>query len=265
MESDSNATLDGLTQEPCGTSVFNNNDDEWNVWGLLKRNGSDDEFKLIHHNNTDGRDAYSIGRHPHCNIVVDDNRVSSVHCLIYCEYDDDRLQMFVENRSSNGTFVNNSLTRLSKSEKTELKSGYEIYLMNPHFVSKDQGGVSYTFINMRERMFALKKVEVPNSLHPRSQLSNNTSRHIEHYYVIGDTIGSGMCGQVHMCTNIFTKKQFAVKVIDVKKYARTPGLSRTELMKEADLMRELSHVSLPHIICHIFTDYSYTYIYIIII
>jgi hypothetical protein len=178
--------------------------------------------------------------------------------------------MYVEDCSANGTFVNSSLIRLKHGERTVLKSGDEIYLMNPRFV-KGPDLVSFVFINMRERLFARKKVDdAPSSSSSSSsgQLANNgaapghgqvphdqsssssssslayrrTSTYgsrIEDLYVIGEPIGSGMCGQVHVCTHKATKTQWAVKIIDTKKFGKAPGtgLSVGELRQEAELMR----------------------------
>lgn len=225
--------------------------EESKLWGLLRRKGIDQEYKLIHRIKDGRKDVYSIGRQKQCDIVISDQRVSLIHCLIYCDYFDERLTMFVSDCSTNGTFVNNSLTRLSSGERTELKSGDEIFLMNPRYITTSEGLVSFIFVNMRERLFVPKVVDVaPLNQHLLSELNSSDSaisnqRRIEDTYVIGNGIGSGMCGQVHVCTHKGTKRQYAVKIIDTKKFPKTPGLSASELRREAELMRNLNH---PNII-----------------
>ena len=104
----------------------------------------------------------------------------------------------------------------------ELKSGYEIFLKNPR--NADPIALSrftFTFINIRERMLAQSELGTANS----AVITENVS-HIEEKYIIGDQIGSGMSGQVYKCINRETKCQCAVKIIDTKKFALTPGMYR---------------------------------------
>lgn len=221
------------------------------IWGVLRRIGVDKEWKLAHRVKDNRRDVYSIGRNPDCDIVIPDSRVSPIHCLIFCDYSDESLTMCISDCSETGTFVNDALYRVTKGERTELKSGDEIFLMNPRFVDDAQGLVSFIFINMRDRLLARKKITDGNS-NPNTH-STDYRRRIEDLYVVGDQIGSGMCGQVHICTHKASRVQYAVKIIDTKKFSKTPGLSPSELRQEAEMMKGLHHVSpvqlssLPHI------------------
>ena len=216
-------------------------DSHISVWAVLRRIGVDQEWKLAHRVKDNRRDVYSIGRGPDCDIVISDPRVSSLHCLIFCDYSDDGLAMCVSNCSESGTYVNDALIRVRQGERYELKSGDEIFLMNPRYVGYDGGLVSFIFINMRDRLIARKKKTDDHSR--MTHTSVEYQRRIEDLYVIGDQIGSGMCGQVHICTHKATRVQCAVKIIDTKKFNKTPGLSAGELRQEAELMRALHHVS----------------------
>ena len=69
--------------------------------------------------------------------------------------------------------------------------------------------------------------------------------HIEDEYIIGDEIGSGMCGNVHECIHRSSGVHYAVKIIDTRKFTMSPGLSATELREEANMMLSLDH---PNII-----------------
>lgn len=222
--------------------------EESNIWGLLRQKGHENEYKLFHRIKDGRKDVYTIGKQKVCDIIINDIRINPIHCLIYCDYLNEILTMFIMNNSFNGTYVNNSLTKLSNGERTELKSGDEIYLTDPN----SDNIISFTFINMRERLFVPKKVEIaPFSTTFQIDQSNQNidnipiERRIEDRYVIGDRIGHGMCGQVHICTDKSTMKQYAVKIIDTKKFSKTPGLSPSELRREAELMRNLKH---PNII-----------------
>ena len=57
--------------------------------------------------------------------------ISSVHCMIYIDYSQARLRIFIEDCSSNGTFINSALNRLSHGQRVQLKSGDLICLNKP--------------------------------------------------------------------------------------------------------------------------------------
>ena len=54
-----------------------------------------------------------------------------------------------------------------------------------------------------------------------------------------------MCGTVHEAINKLTEERVAIKIIDTKKFALTPGLSPHDLREEAEMMKNLNH---PNII-----------------
>jgi serine/threonine protein kinase len=231
------------------------------VWGVLRRRGGNqEEFKMLHRMKDGKRDTYVLGRNvASCDITSAHKSVSSTHCRIYCDYTQARLRVFLEDSSGNGTFVNDSLTRLTRGERMELKSGDEIFLINPRILQSksssndahgdhpkkgahnDVGSTSFTFVNIRERVAATReKSRAPS----HSQLAP-CSRHVEDVYVIGDQIGSGMCGIVHLCIERATGLHCAVKIIDTKKFALSPGLTPADLREEAAMMMTLDH---PNII-----------------
>ena len=220
-----------------------------NLWGSLRRKGGDQkELKLEHRTKNGRRDTYSIGRSKGSDIVVEDKRISSQHCLVYCDYEEARLRVFVEDTSVNGTFVNDSLTRLHKGKRLELKTGDEIFLINPRSVENTDTSVdnctSFLYVNLRDRLFVQRTIGSALDVNTRSMTDTKVNNHVEDFYIIGDQLGSGMCGQVHMCMNRITGEHFAVKIIDTRKFALTPGLSPSELREEAELMRMLDHVRL---------------------
>ena len=261
--------LDNATQAADATNIFGSNvgssppekekapHPDVDVWGCLRRKGgSQEEFKLRHRLVDGRRDTYILGRSSTCDIALtDDKLISSAHCMIYCDYTQARLRVFVEDTSANGTFVNDSSTRLSKGERIELNTGDEICLRNPKLsLSSSSGGTgekevvdaaSFMFINIRERVLGTREKSVAPSHSEINVSSSQIARHVEDTYVIGHQIGSGMCGTVHICVERATGTHCAVKIIDTKKFALTPGLSPADLREEAMMMLKLDH---PNII-----------------
>ena len=214
------------------------------AWGLVRRKGGNQEEIMLEHRVKDGkRDTYVIGRSTKADIVVNDGRVSAHHCAVYCDYSEARLRVFVEDMSANGTFVNDSLIRLTKGKRLELKTGDEIFLVNPRTLESRPGGAdnsaAFLYINLRERMFVERTIgSAPSSSSSSSSSSSAAgggragtrsgtaaaaSPHFEDLYVIGDQLGSGMSGQVHLCMCRRTREHRAVKIIDTRKFALTPG------------------------------------------
>lgn len=136
------------------------------AWGLLRRQSSDrEEFTLIHRIKDFKRDTFTIGRSSKCDVTVADSWVSTNHCCIYCDYTQPKMRVFIEDSSVNGTFINNALTRLRKGERVELRSGDEIYLLNPRKPENAaKAFTSFVFINLRERLMAFREISVAPSL-----------------------------------------------------------------------------------------------------
>ncbi|GJC92117.1 serine threonine-protein kinase chk2 [Colletotrichum higginsianum] len=63
--------------------------------------------------------GYLIGRHPECDIVVDDPIVSNRHCLIFSENKGGDNVAIVEDLSSNGTFVNEANNQPGVNDSTD--------------------------------------------------------------------------------------------------------------------------------------------------
>lgn len=157
-----------------------------------------------------------------------------------------------------------------KGERVELKSGDEIFLLNPRFLDRTNTPAAFMFVNMRDRLFDNREMHpapIPTSLsntnHNHHNLNNNigssssfssssscndnpnglaSATHIEEHYIIGNQIGSGTSGQVHICIRRKTGERCAVKIIDTKKFALTPGLSIVDLREEAQMLQLLDHV-----------------------
>jgi len=215
-------------------------DDPINQWGSLRSKYLPKEFKLMYRVKDNKRDIYTVGRGRSCDIILSDKRVSREHFQIYCDYSEPRMRVYVEARSAYGTFVNDSLTRLTEKQRIEIKSGDEIYVIDPRN-TKAEDIISFMFINTRDRFVGKRSIALAPARNPET---GTLRRHIDDFYIIGDQLGSGMCGQVHLCLHRQTKTQCAVKIIDTRRCPLGPGVSAKDLKNEAELMKSLNHVIL---------------------
>jgi hypothetical protein len=194
------------------------------AWGSLKRRDGGQEILLLNAR-TGPDDCYILGRAEICDVIVNNKSVSKTHCAIYCEYQDARLKVYMRGVSPHGTYVNHAFVRLVKDQIYELKTGDEIFLLNPMGTATADAlkSCSYMFVNIWERMTYHRTIVVaPTSTDldrkgsggksgtssSSSSSSNSGQGLIENYYVVGDQIGFGMCGQVHTCVQKSTGEYF---------------------------------------------------------
>ena len=152
------------------------------AWGMLRRKGGTQEEHKLEHRTKDGkRDTYVIGRSTKADIVVEDRRVSAAHCAVYCDYTEARLRVFVEDMSANGTFVNDSLIRLTRGQRLELKTGDEVFLINPRNIEErpSENCAAFLYINLRERLFIERTIG--------SAPSSSSFKHPSCRYVMSDS------------------------------------------------------------------------------
>ena len=203
---------------------------------------------------------YVLGRGERADWKLDEPRVSSRHCRIFCERSENafggaELLVFVEDMSSNGTYVNQTV-QLRKGQKRQLHTGDEISLLNP--VSKCKDGkraaalavLSFTFVNLHDRVTkARRQQSIAEAVIPakaaRGAASGPSARAVEDVYDIREVIGRGTCGQVHRAFHRQTGAPWAVKAIEMRKFALTPGLSLEEIVQEAEMLRAITH---PYVI-----------------
>lgn len=79
------------------------------------------------------RDKTTIGRKDTNHIFISNNKLSAVHCCITRE----PAGVFVEDLSSNGTFVND--TKMSKGAKLQLNDGDKLWLLHPSKIKEPVG------------------------------------------------------------------------------------------------------------------------------
>ncbi|CAN0414241.1 unnamed protein product, partial [Ectocarpus sp. 12 AP-2014] len=67
------------------------------------------------------------------------------------------------------------------------------------------------------------------------------ARKVEDFYDVREMIGHGTSGEVRRAINRTTGKEVAVKVIETRKFALTPGLTPKELVQEAEMLKRVDH------------------------
>ncbi|KAL7628655.1 serine/threonine protein kinase [Parahypoxylon ruwenzoriense] len=156
--------------------------------------------------------GYLIGRHPECDIVVDDPIVSNRHCLIFTENKGDDSVAILEDMSSNGTFVNEAI--VGRNKRRELQEQDEIAVMD-------------------KARFIFR--------YPRSRSSSGFLQQ----YTLLDRLGKGHFAEVYLCVEKSTGQQYAVKI-----FTKTPGMddrSKTSgLQQEIAVLMGVSH---PNVLC----------------
>ncbi|KAM3158958.1 Calcium/calmodulin-dependent protein kinase type<br_1 [Botrytis cinerea] len=156
--------------------------------------------------------GYLIGRHPECDLNIDDIRVSNRHCLIFTENQAGLNVAFVEDLSSNGTFIKESI--IGRNKRRQLEDGDEIEVV-------DDVRFVFRYPKLRE-----------------------TSKFLQKYLLL-EKLGSGHYATVYLCVEKATGQRFAVKV-----FTRNPGLGEKQriegLQQEIAILMGVSH---PNILC----------------
>ncbi|KAL4726049.1 serine/threonine protein kinase [Fusarium chlamydosporum] len=156
--------------------------------------------------------GYLIGRHPECDIVVNDGIVSNRHCLLFTENKGNDTVAIVEDLSSNGTYVNEAI--VGRNQRRELEEQDEIAV---------HGKARFVF---------------------RYPQSRQTSAFLQQYTLL-EKLGKGHFAEVYLCVEKTTGQRFAVKV-----FTKHPGMedrSKTEgLQQEIGVLMGVSH---PNVLC----------------
>ncbi|PSS03597.1 CAMK/RAD53 protein kinase, variant [Coniella lustricola] len=156
--------------------------------------------------------GYLIGRHPECDIIVDDPSVSNRHCLLFTENKAHGPVAILEDLSSNGTFVNEAI--VGRNQRRELNENDEVAVLD-------------------KARFIFK--------YPKSRQS---SRFLQHYTLL-EQLGKGHFAEVFLCVEKATGTRYAVKV-----FTKSPGMeerSKTEgLQQEIAVLMGVSH---PNVLC----------------
>ncbi|KAJ1459989.1 kinase-like domain-containing protein [Pelagophyceae sp. CCMP2097] len=191
------------------------------------------------------QDVYTVGRHGKCDIVVDEKRVSGQHCRVYREWEAragvaKRLVVYVEDTSSNGTFLNQE--KLAKRSRRALKQGDELSLLLPKLGEKK---TAYVFVDVvaqrfssQQRRHAARPGGVGRSLTVAARAKD---RSLNEDYDVRDELGAGAMGKVYRATERKTGEHYAVKVMAIKSFAMNADFEFEELLNEARMLRNLAH------------------------
>ncbi|RBQ68627.1 hypothetical protein VDGD_04135 [Verticillium dahliae] len=156
--------------------------------------------------------GYLIGRHPECDIVIDDPIVSNRHCLLFIENKGGDTVAIVEDLSSNGTFVNEAI--IGRNQRRELREQDEIAVLD-------------------KARFIFR--------YPKSRQTSP----FHQSYTLLQKLGKGHFAEVFLCVEKSTGQQYAVKV-----FSKTPGME--ERSKQEGLQQEIAvlmGVSHPNVLC----------------
>ncbi|KAK5990396.1 putative serine/threonine-protein kinase fhkC [Cladobotryum mycophilum] len=156
--------------------------------------------------------GFLIGRHPECDIVVNEGVVSNRHCLLFAENVGNDTVAVVEDLSSNGTYVNEAI--VGRNQRRELEDQDEIAV---------HGKARFIF------------------RYPQSRHTSVFSQQ----YTLMDKLGKGHFAEVYLCIEKSTGKRYAVKI-----FTKHPGVedrSKTEgLQQEIGVLMGVSH---PNVLC----------------
>ncbi|KAI1311447.1 SMAD/FHA protein kinase [Xylaria venustula] len=156
--------------------------------------------------------GYLIGRHPECDVVIDDPIVSNRHCLIFTENKGDDTIAIMEDLSSNGTFVNEAI--VGRNQRRELSEQDEIAVMD-------------------KARFIFR--------YPRSR---HSSAFLQQYTLL-ERLGKGHFAEVFLCVEKSTGQRFAVKIFTLQ-----PGMEERSkmdgLQQEIAVLMGVSH---PNVLC----------------
>lgn len=192
---------------------------------------------------------HSIGRSRSNNHVLDDARISSTHCILFCQ----RMEAGGESsfvpclvdQSANGTYVNGA--RLRKGARHVLKTGDELALVNPTSVGPKISFMVQLFLNgNRQPTYSgpTDSAAIDGGLRHRGATVKqmlHQGRDINDYYDLVKIVGEGAYGQVYAAIERNTGLQRAVKVVDTTKAALSSPTFVNTLLAEAEIMRTLEH------------------------
>lgn len=217
-----------------------------------------------------------MGRHPKCEIKIEDPRVSGYHLKIYR---DDAFRYFVEELSSNGCYINDHL--MKKGETKSLQHGDEIsigvYVENTketfaayifrkadHESDGDRQQVEQTISTVPPAATSGREADgtvAPGGLEQWAGGPDGSHRVTEQWvrdrWDTRTVLGSGNFSEVRLGVNVKTAEKRAVKIIDKKKFVQFQNKRDTTLTlsDEASVMASLRHSGIVRLFEWFETDY----------
>ncbi|KAI8577199.1 hypothetical protein K450DRAFT_253367 [Umbelopsis ramanniana AG] len=189
-----------------------------NAWGYLQSLNEDYPSTYLERKgapkpDVNQRAGYMIGRSDRCELSIDHPYVSQRHCLIYILWqrssdnvnEDIKLPVrptvIIEDMSRNGTFINGQ--SMERGSRQVLKNGDHIQLYRR---------AAFEETDPRQQFF--KIVLSPNLVEPK----------FEESYELGKILGEGNFAKVHVAIERETGREFAVKIIQKRRFASKPKL-----------------------------------------
>ncbi|PVU88167.1 hypothetical protein BB561_005989 [Smittium simulii] len=140
---------------------------------------------------------YTIGRSKTCDIRLNGVTISNRHCSIYKINTPEEEIIFIEDMSSNGTFVNSK--RIPKNKPWRLNDEDTVRL------SKNQTNI----INSQHENIEFIVQIIKEKLKSEKSFSKN--------YILGKNLGKGAFAEVKLAFNRMSGNPYAVKIIDTSK------------------------------------------------
>ncbi|KAL4223284.1 Checkpoint kinase 2 [Mactra antiquata] len=172
------------------------------------------------------KDEYTFGRGENCDVPFNNNgskkhqcfqAYSKVHFKITRQSTSTGTHVFLEDTSSNGTFINGE--KVGKGCKQALNNNDEIAL-------------------------ALKKNKAFMYMDLEAANDNDLPQEIKDKYTLTRTLGRGACGEVRLAFAKGSCDRFAVKIISKKKFStggkHAVNLSK-QVMSEVKILKSLKH------------------------
>ncbi|XRM40309.1 serine/threonine protein kinase [Aspergillus tubingensis] len=156
--------------------------------------------------------GYLIGRHPECDLVINIPTVSNRHALVFSENRKGDAVAFLQDLSTNGTFVNDAM--VGQNKHRELEDGDEVTILD-------------------EARFVFR--------YPRTR---DTNRFRQQYRLL-QQLGKGHFATVYLCVERSTGAQYAVKVFE-KRSGDSQRSQNEVLHQEIGILKGVSH---PNLLC----------------
>ena len=167
-----------------------------------------------------------IGRKSSCHLQVKHAAISGVHCTL--THLPDTHLTFLTDHSTNGTWVDGK--KAEKGKRVRVANGSEILL-----IRNQSEKISYHIHHHHAQTQRRREAE-----------EEERSGGPFDKYEVSDNLGTGAFAVVKLCVERDTGRQYAMKIIEKKKFALNHGSKRGEaLMDEVKILQKLNH---PHII-----------------
>ncbi|EGS18823.1 uncharacterized protein CTHT_0054330 [Thermochaetoides thermophila DSM 1495] len=157
--------------------------------------------------------GFLIGRHPECDLRIDDAAVSNRHCLLFTENRGTDVVAVLEDLSTNGTYINDEI--VGRNQRRELREHDEISIAD----------------NRAKFFFRYPK-------------NRRTNAFLQQYTAVQE-LGKGYFAEVYLCIEKSTGQRWAVK-----RFTKNPGYedrSKNEgLQQEVAMLMSVNH---PNIVC----------------